>query len=92
LDAAGYNAVKATIQGSEDNVFTNVKFGTGDRSSTGDGAAAADWIIMRAEEMYLIKAEGLARAGQDGASVLTDFVKCVREQVLMGNTVKIFWT
>lgn len=79
LDAAGYNAVKADIQGSADNVYTNVKFGTGDRSNTGDGAAAADWIIMRAEEMYLIKAEGLARAGKDGKSVLIDFVKQYRD-------------
>lgn len=79
LDAAGYNTVKATIQSNEDNVFTNVKFGTGDRSSTGDAAAAADWILMRAEEMYLIKAEGLARSGQDGAAVLTEFVKNFRD-------------
>jgi hypothetical protein len=34
---------------------------------------------MRAEEMYLIKAEGLARSGGDGAGVLTDFVKNFRD-------------
>lgn len=79
LDAAGYSAAKANIQGNADNVYTNVKFGTGDRSTTGDGAAAADWILMRAEEMYLIKAEGLARSGGDGAGVLTDFVKKFRD-------------
>ena len=79
LDAAGYSAAKADIQGNADNVYTNVKFGTGDRSTTGDGAAAADWILMRAEEMYLIKAEGLARSGGDGAGVLTDFVKNFRD-------------
>ena len=79
LDAAGYNAIKASIQGNADNVYTNVKFGTADRSNTGDAAAAADWILMRAEEMYLIKAEGLARSGGDGAGVLTKFVQSYRD-------------
>lgn len=79
LDAPGYNAAKATIQDNADNVYTNVKFGTGDRSTTGSGAAAADWIIMRAEELHLIKAEGLARSGGDGASVLLNFVQKYRD-------------
>lgn len=79
LDAAGYNAAKAYIQDNADNVYTNVKFGTGDRSTTGSGAAAADWILMRAEELHLIKAEGLARSGGDGAGALTDFVKSYRD-------------
>lgn len=79
LDAPTYNLLKSYIQGNAENVYTNVKFGTGDRTSTGDPAAAADWILMRAEEMYLIKAEGLARSGGDGAGVLTDFVKKFRD-------------
>ena len=79
LDAPTYNLLKSYIQDNKDNVYTNVKFGTGDRTSTGDAAAAADWILMRAEEMYLIKAEGLARSGGDGAGVLTDFVKNFRD-------------
>lgn len=79
LDAAGYNALKAKIQSDASNVYTNLKFGTGDRSSSGDAAAAGDWIMMRAEELYLIKAEGLARAGKDGKSVLVDFVKTYRD-------------
>lgn len=79
LDAVGYSAQKANIQKKEENKYTNVKFGTGDGTSTGDGAAAADWILMRAEELYLIKAEGLAKSGGDGAGVLTQFVQTYRD-------------
>ncbi len=81
LDATGYRELKSTIQGSADYypAYTNVKFGTGDGTVTGLGAAAGDWILMRAEELLLIKAEGLARAGEDGASVLSDFVTNYRD-------------
>jgi len=79
LNAAGYNVVKATIQGNPDNAYTNVKFGTGDGTTTGDGAAAADWILMRAEELYLIKAEGEAKSGGNGAATLTEFVQSYRD-------------
>jgi len=79
LNASIYSLQKEDIQGNPDNVYVNLKFGTGDRTATGDGAAAADWIIMRAEEMWLIKAEGLAKSGGDGASVLTQFVKTYRD-------------
>ncbi len=79
LDAAVYNLEKEDIQGNPDNVYLNLKFGTGDRTSTGDGAAAADWILMRAEELILIKAEGLAKSGGDGASVLSNFVQTYRD-------------
>lgn len=34
---------------------------------------------MRVEEMYLIKAEAMAMAGQDGKTVLEDFVKTYRD-------------
>ena len=78
LNAAGYNAAKADIQ-VDGNQLINVKFGTGDGTTSGLGAAAADWILMRAEELILIKAEGLARSGGDGASVLTAFVQGFRD-------------
>ncbi len=78
LNASGYNAMKADIQ-VDGNQFVNVKFGTGDGTTTGLGAAAADWILMRAEELWLIKAEGLARSGGDGAGVLTQFVQSFRD-------------
>lgn len=79
LNAPGYNSQKASIQGNPDNIYTNVKFGTGDGTTTGDGAAAADWILMRAEELHLIKAEGLARSGGDGAGALANFVQTFRD-------------
>ncbi len=78
LSAEGYSERADALQVS-DMEFANVKFGTGDRSTTGLGAAAGDWIVMRAEEMILIKAEALARAGKDGASVLNNFVKTYRD-------------
>ena len=79
LDAAVYNLQKANIQGNSDNVYVNLKFGTGDRSATGDYAAAADWILMRAEELILIKAEGLAKSGGDGRGTLNAFVQTYRD-------------
>ncbi|MBQ7531478.1 MAG: RagB/SusD family nutrient uptake outer membrane protein [Paludibacteraceae bacterium] len=78
LDAAGYVAIKEDILAQE-TPYLNVKFGTGDGTVSGLGAAAADWILMRAEELILIKAEGLARSGGDGASVLTEFVQTNRD-------------
>ena len=78
LDAPGYNAMKADIQ-SMQTPYQNVKFGTGDGTTSGLGAAAADWILMRAEELILIKAEGLARSGGDGAGTLTAFVQSFRD-------------
>ena len=81
LDADGYVDLKEDIVGAPDYypAYCNVKFGTGDGTVTGLGAAAGDWILMRAEELILIKAEGLARSGGDGASVLTDFVQNYRD-------------
>jgi hypothetical protein len=78
LDAPGYNALKEDIQAAE-TPYQNVKFGTGDGTVSGLAAAAADWILMRAEEMILIKAEGLARSGGDGAGTLTNFVQAFRD-------------
>ncbi|MBQ6791295.1 MAG: RagB/SusD family nutrient uptake outer membrane protein [Paludibacteraceae bacterium] len=78
LDAPGYNAIKADIIAQE-TPYQNVKFGTGDGSTSGLGAAAADWILMRAEELILIKAEGLAKSGGDGAGTLAAFVQANRD-------------
>ena len=78
LDAPGYNALKADIIAQE-TPYQNVKFGTGDGTVTGLGAAAADWILMRAEELILIKAEGLAKSGGNGASELINFVQSFRD-------------
>lgn len=78
LDVEGYNALKEAIQAME-TPYQNVKFGTGDGTVTGLGAAAADWILMRAEELILIKAEGLAKSGGDGAGTLAQFVQANRD-------------
>ncbi len=78
LDAPGYSDYKANIQ-ALNTPYQNVKFGTGDGTFHGYGAAAADWIVMRAEELILLRAEALARAGKDGASVLTNFVTTYRD-------------
>lgn len=61
------------------NKYTNVKF-QADNNTFLDGNNASDWPLMRAEEMYLIKAEGLALSGNLGGakSTLEDFVKAYR--------------
>ena len=79
LDAEGYNAMKAYIQGNANNAYANVKFGTEDAATGRPTGAAGDWIVMRAEELILLRAEALARAGKDGASVLTNFVTTYRD-------------
>ena len=58
--------------------FTNVKFGV-DKIAT--IANDNDFPLMRVEEMILIKAEALAKAGDEGAGkqVLEDFVKTYRD-------------
>ena len=56
--------------------FTNVKFDSY-KSVPNQSISAQDLLLMRVEEMYLIKAEALAMSGQaaEGAKVLTDFVQ-----------------
>lgn len=58
--------------------YTNVKFGT---KYPGNDANDEDWCWMRAEEMILIRAEGLAKSGNaDAASrLLTGFVTSYRD-------------
>ena len=79
LNAAGYSERASAIQESIGREFATVKFGTGDGTISGHGAAAADWIVMRAEELVLLRAEALTRAGKDGASVLTSFISTYRD-------------
>lgn len=59
--------------------YTNVKFGCKD--GVGSVTNINDWPLMRVEEMYLIKAEGLAKSNQVGQAkqVLSDFVKTYRD-------------
>ncbi len=78
LNVGNYKTMKDAIA-IEGNELVTLKFGTGDGNTTGNAAAAADWILMRAEELILIKAEGLARSGGDGAGVLTEFIQSSRD-------------
>ena len=59
--------------------YTNVKFGQ--KSGCSGTVNSNDWPLMRAEEMILIKAEGLAKSGKEaeGRQVLEDFVKTYRD-------------
>lgn len=58
--------------------YTNCKFNTYNGELECE-TNANDIILMRIEEMFLIKAEAMAKAGQDGKSVLEDFVKTYRD-------------
>lgn len=56
--------------------YTNVKFNA-DNNEFGNGDNASDWCLMRAEEMVLIKAEGLAMSNRESEAKtwLEDYVK-----------------
>lgn len=58
--------------------YTNVKFGL---SAIGGDKNDADFPFMRVEELILIKAESLAKSGNEGEAktVLSDFVKNFRD-------------
>lgn len=60
------------------NKYTNVKFGQ--LAGVGSPYNYGDWCMMRAEEMYLIKAEATAKAGNlsAGKQLLENFVKNYR--------------
>lgn len=58
--------------------YTNVKFGP-DKGIIANDCNANDIPLMRIEEMYLIKAEGLALSGGDGLSVLNSFIQTYRD-------------
>lgn len=60
--------------------YANVKFGP-DNDDLVNLSCANDWFLMRAEEMILIQAEGMAMGGDlaGGKSVLENFVKTYRD-------------
>ncbi len=58
--------------------YTNCKFGTYSGQLECD-VNANDIPMMRVEEMYLIKAEALDKAGKNGKDVLEDFVRNYRD-------------
>lgn len=60
--------------------YGNVKFGVYQDNMV-NLTPASDWIMMRAEEMILIKAEGLAMSGKvaEGRAVLENFVREYRD-------------
>lgn len=59
--------------------YLNVKFGAY-KNEYNNSTNACDFPLMRAEEMYLIKAEGLAMSGDaQGKTVLENFVKTYRD-------------
>ncbi len=59
--------------------YANVKFGM--KSGIGSTTNNNDWPFMRIEEMYLIKAEGLAKSGDEGGArdILNTFVQTYRD-------------
>lgn len=59
--------------------YTNVKFGM--KSGVGSVINNSDWCIMRAEEMILIQAEGLAMSHQEGLAkqILENFLQSNRD-------------
>lgn len=59
--------------------YTTVKFGQ--KQGIGSTDNASDWCIMRAEEMILIRAEGLAMSGQESQAkaLLEEFVRTYRD-------------
>ncbi len=59
--------------------YGNVKFGM--KSGIGSTVNSNDWPFMRVEEMYLIRAEGLAKSGneKEARDVLELFVKNYRD-------------
>lgn len=77
LNNANYQSYKSSFSAA--NAYTNVKFGVRD-DNTSTLSAAADWLLMRAEEMLLIQAEGLAMSGNtaEGKAVLEQFVQNYR--------------
>jgi hypothetical protein len=59
--------------------YTNVKFGPdGGTAGLTNLVPAQDWFLMRAEELILIKAEGLAKSGGNGKAELEKFVNNYR--------------
>lgn len=59
--------------------YTNIKFGQ--KTGVGSTVNTNDYPLMRAEEMILIEAEGLAKSGNESRAreILTNFVKTYRD-------------
>lgn len=92
LDNNAYSGWKEVI---EDGMqYVNVKFGV-PNDNMSNLVADADWIMMRYEEMLLIQAEGLARAGKEGEAkaLLEEFVKTNRDAnyICTGNIIDEIW-
>jgi hypothetical protein len=77
-----YDGWRAVASAESDfGVYTNVKFGAdGGTSGLSNQTPAQDWFLMRAEELILIKAEGLAMSGKTGEAktLLENFVNNYR--------------
>lgn len=73
-----YDDWRAKVSAESDfGAYTNVKFGAdGGTSGLTNQTPAQDWFLMRAEELILIKAEGLAMSGRtgDARAILEEFV------------------
>jgi len=69
--------------------YSNIKFGQ--RSGIGSESNDNDWILMRAEEMILIKAEATAKAGNlaGGKQILENFVKTYRNPSFTSTAISI---
>lgn len=82
VKSAAYDGWREKASGDGDfGPYTNVKFGPdGGVSGLANLNPAQDWFLMRAEEMILIKAEGLAKSSRAGEAkqVLEDFVNDYR--------------
>jgi hypothetical protein len=77
-----YDGWRETASGDSDfGAYTNVKFGAdGGTGGLSNQTPAQDWFLMRAEELILIKAEGLAMSGKTGEAktLLETFVNTNR--------------
>jgi len=95
LIAGTYADWQEVASSDPNNQYINTKFGTADATLTGTAGAAGDWMLMRAEEMYLIWAEGLAQSGDAAGakSVLEQFVQSYRdaEYVVEGDVKEAIW-
>ena len=80
LENNNYSVWKEVAESDPSMQYVNVKFGVaGDNMQT--LTAAADWILMRYEEMLFVQAEGLAMAGKEGEAkaLLENFVQQNRD-------------
>jgi hypothetical protein len=81
VKSSAYDGWRAKASGNDDfGAYTNVKFGPdGGVSGLANLVPAQDWFLMRAEELILIKAEGLAHSNPGAAkALLEEFVNGYR--------------